>query len=364
MGAILHDPAGRELVGFIDTSAHQYRYLGNGRIHANARPPVLAIAANLGVSGCIHRIGNGTSLDHSFALQWPQMRTHMEGRGAYLYLQPNVLGARQSIDLMARWLEPYAAELNLPWMLDFEEYHGPQLNPRAMSDWLWAAFERVLQLSGRPALLYAGNAFANANTLATSTLVDTVQPRYSKAGEPPLHVGQWGSWIRWDSQPIVNGRLGPWDAWQFTAFASWRKYGGPSDSSAKNLDLNVIPLTTWNHWLDAGEDTDMHLVNPHALLYDGPINAGSPVIVTIPATPAGKPPRGAVINITIASPTKNGFVLAGASVSTQVSCGNYEAGELASSSPATVAVDDDNRIQVWINDGSARVVIALQAIIT
>ena len=247
MKIIVH--GGVPYVPFIDVSGWQFKYI-NGNVAPDARPPNYHVAKSAGFGGCIHRIGNGTKIDLSFGLGYAASRAAGFPYGAYYYAQPNTLTGAQSAQRCNTWLGGYP-DLELPLMLDFEAYNGVNLSPTAMYRWLREFFDEAERIFGRPALLYAGSAFAKPTTVAGSLAdIDTVQPRYSRNYEqPPINLDDWASWIRWDRPPNVNSVLGDWEGWQFSSSAAWRAYGGPIDSTTDRLDVNIVPLADWNRWL-------------------------------------------------------------------------------------------------------------------
>jgi GH25 family lysozyme M1 (1,4-beta-N-acetylmuramidase) len=240
-------PNGVEYVAFLDVSAWQFDYR-NSVVQPGASPPDYRAAVRAGFAGVIHRIGNGRRVDASFPLGYGAARDAGLPMGAYYYAQPNLMSGAEAAAQCDRWLSPY--ELQLPLMLDFEDYDGPDLSAAAMYAWLAEFFAFTEAIQGRPGLLYAGATFATPSTVAGSLAhLDTVQPRYPRNYErPPIDLELWHGWIPWHRPPDANTVLGRWEAWQFSSSAYWRAYGGPSDCATDRVDVNIVPVDIWRRW--------------------------------------------------------------------------------------------------------------------
>jgi GH25 family lysozyme M1 (1,4-beta-N-acetylmuramidase) len=316
---IIRNPAGVELVAFLDVSGWQFAYAGSGRLNPGATPPDYRKAAARGVAGVIARIGNGTSVDESFALGYAPAKAAGLAVGAYYYAQPNRLTGPAAAELAVRWLEPY--ELELPLMLDLEEYHGAELPDAALTRWVRDWLERVAELTGRRPLLYAGNAFANDTTLDGSFAdYDTVQPRYPRGNTaPPSELELWAAWIPWDRPPVTNAVLGAWDAWQFSSSARWPDFGGPADAAVDRLDVNVVPVDVWRRWTPSAPShewsspmTALHMLEPEVRIVDTRTGhgLGRPAAgVTFELElPADHDPRAAVVHVTTVGAVAPGYL--------------------------------------------------------
>lgn len=308
------NPAGDRFVGVLDVSGWQMNYAGNGKLRPGAQSPRLELAAELGVAGIIARIGNGSSLDESFAHFWRSARAAGLPIGAYYYAQPNRQSANEAAELVVRWLEPYATEL--PIMLDLEEYHGADLSPAALGRWVHTFLGRLEQLDRRP-IVYAGAAFVNDRSI-TPTLAgyDTIQPRYARNNQrPPVPLEQWAAWIRWDREPRYTDALGAWEGYQFTSSGHGPAYGMPADAATDRLDLNVVHVDAWARWNQQTNRpawrspmSSLHMLEKAQRVADTRKPVPAPVVVgeefTLPVTaPAGIDPRAAVLTITLVNAT-------------------------------------------------------------
>ena len=359
MPTVLADPAGRPFVAVLDVSGWQMSYAGNGRLNPGARSPDLHKAVALGVAGVIARVGNGSTLDQSFARYAQAAASAALPLGAYYYAQPRRLAAEAAAELVIDWLdrtEHLAGHGELPVMLDLEEYHGDPLTRDELGDWTARWLRRVEQLDGRRPLLYAGHAFANPGTITgTFAAWDTIQPRYAKPGAPPADPADWPDWIRWDREPTYTPTLGAWSGYQFTASGDWPAYGGPPDSSAAGVDLNIVHLAAWQRWTGNPEwsapMSALHLATPSRRIVDTrtdrafgrqPVAYDSTFKVPIPDD-LGAVPSAAVITVTVTAPTAAGHIVLWADelVDPPTSSLNFAAGQtVANTTLAAVAVDE------------------------
>jgi hypothetical protein len=280
MGAITISPSGVDHVGLIDISAHQFKYSGSGgKLQPGAKHPDWQLAIDRGMHGIIARIGNGSSFDESFTLvhdEWQDHRSHLD-LGCYYYAQPNVYEPHQAVDKLAGWLQHFPG-LTIRGMLDFEQYYGTPLAPTAITAWLWRWFAEYEAIIGHQAMVYWGNAFANPTSLRGSfASLFSMQPRYSRAGTPPVEVAAWAQWARWifpangqPGTPTPNSVIGPWDGWQFTSSGNARVYGCPDDGGAL-IDCNLIPFHRYGEALipatpNPPQETDMIVLIRDVLL--------------------------------------------------------------------------------------------------
>ena len=266
-------------MGVIDSSGWQYKYAGNGKLHPDAQFPDFGKAADLGVVGIIHRIGNGTALDHSFNRTYDAAKEAGLKIGAYYYAQPGRMSVANSVAKVKGWLDGY--DLDLPHMLDLEEYYGTPLSKTTLGLWVNGYMTGMMESGEHPAILYAGAAFANSNTITDVSYWDTIQPRYYKYGErPESHVATWPGFIRWDRQPRETPVLGPWNGYQFTSDLLAQDFGFPNDGTTR-LDGNLVRLADWEDWTKADvipppvtppiipptpKEYNMKLVTPHRVL--------------------------------------------------------------------------------------------------
>jgi len=231
-------------VAVFDSSGWQLNYIKDGKLHPNALPPDFTRVKKLGIAGIIHRIGNGGNLDQSFDLVYHAAKKAGIPIGAYYYAQPNNMTAETAVKYVLNWVNSKSYQLDMPLMLDWEEYYGPVLSPENTDAWITEFCTRA------GSILYGGNAFINARTCRPLPAdLDTIQPRYPRQGvRPPVDPRMWPSWIPWMKQPMENGVLGAWEGWQFSADGYARAYGYPSDGATDRLDLNIVKLDVWNKW--------------------------------------------------------------------------------------------------------------------
>lgn len=230
-------------VAVLDSSGWQFAYVSNGAIKPGAKGAFFQKAKALGVAGIIHRIGNGTSYDQSFRLAHQAAVSAGMPFGAYYYAQPARMTAAEAVKRVNAWLTAFP-KLDIPLMLDWEEYHGVVLTKEKASAWI---NDFLVDTQG---IIYAGNAFLNRNSASSSVMADSIQPRYPRNGvTPPSNPAQWAAWIPWDKQPIRNTIIGDWEGWQFSSDGAASDFGYPSDAATGRLDLNVVRLEAWNGWL-------------------------------------------------------------------------------------------------------------------
>lgn len=356
------DRTGQRYVGFLDVSGWQFAYAGAGRLRPGALPPNLAFARDRGIVGIIGRIGNGTSIDESFELVAGAAKQARIALGAYYYAQPNKIAASGAASLVDRWLAPF--DLDLPVMLDLEKYHGPALSPTSLADWTRRWLHRTTALRpelGR-ALLYAGAAFVNPHTVAGSFAeFDTVQPRYPRQPTPPpsaLH--EWSTWIPWERDPRENDTLGPWNAWQFSSDATWSDFGGPPDAATNRLDVNVVPVETWNRWTArTGGRPAMHYEQldhlPEPRFVDTrpgndayKLAADTVTRIALPGNVSSAGAVAAVINVTITQPEAGGYFHAWPEGDRPENASrlNFAAGQTIANE-ITVGLDGNGGFLVW-----------------
>ncbi len=248
MSTIIKGPNDVEYVAVIDSSGWQLKYVKDGKIKLNAQSPDFTAAKQLGIAGIFHRIGNGTSFDESFPLVYKAAKAAGIPVGAYYYAQPARQTAIEAANIVMMWIQRGKYVLDLPIMLDWEEYYGDPLTPTDAAAWIREFTEAT---SG---ILYAGNAFLNARTASGPINRDSIQPRYSRMGTvPPVNPADWGSWIRWDKPPNQNEIIGDWEGWQFTSDGQARAYGYPADAASSRLDLNIVRLDAWTKWVKTPE---------------------------------------------------------------------------------------------------------------
>lgn len=328
---LVTSPAGDLYVPVLDVSGWQLDYAGNGRLNPGADRPELGLAARQGIAGVIARVGNGTSLDESFALFAGAARDAGLPLGAYYYAQPNRLGPVEAADLVIAWLDN-TAELaghgELPVMLDLEEYHGTPLTPADLGAWVTAWLDRIAERdAGRRPIIYAGAAFANPRTVdADLSRWDTIQPRYARNyAVPPVDPADWANWIRWDREPLHTPTLGDWEGYQFTSSGHWPAYGGPLDAATDRVDLNIVHLAAWERWVGTNTNrpswrppmTALHMLEAEARIVDTRDDIGltdvvneSTFVIDLGDLPDDAPdPFAAVVNITVVGPTRPGHVV-------------------------------------------------------
>jgi len=337
---VLTTPVG-ELVAFLDVSGWQFAYAGSGKLNPDAQPPDYHRAAAAGVAGVIARIGNGTTLDESFELGYRPAKEAGLAVGAYYYAQPNRLAPFAAAELVAGWLDRY--ELDLPVMLDLEEYHGTPLAPDALGWWVRTWLTAIETLTGRRPLLYAGHAFANQTTVAGSLAEwETVQPRYPRGStRPPSTLADWPDWIPWDRPPVANAVLGRWVAWQFSSSARWPDFGAPADADVTLLDVNVVPVDVWRRWTATPAPdlihewsppmTALHLAEPELRIIDTRVTLGiarPPVNAEFEfELPADHNPGAAIVHVTIVNPQGAGYLELYGTTSGGTSKLNYNPGD-------------------------------------
>lgn len=376
-------PVGVHYVGFLDVSGWQHAYAGNGRLQPGAKPPNYRQAADRGIVAVMARAGNGTTLDESFDLTIGAAKAAGLKTGAYYYAQPRRLSPRIAAETLVGWTNRYS--LDMPLVLDLEEYHGGALPPAELGAWLRRWFAEVEQLTGRPGLLYAGAAFANPTTIGDPAgniaTIDTIQPRYPRGSTaPPSNLDYWAAWIPWHSPPRTTPTLGTWEAWQFSSSAVWADFGAPPDTAKATVDVNIVDVETWKRWLGhsptpppppavippivappavippayTGDLMPLRIARPATRLVDtrttgDPLEAGEERLVHVPAPGA----TGAVVTITALSPAAAGYlVVYGPGDRPGTSTVNYQRGTPAISNTTVVELDAGEQFTVWT---SARV---------
>lgn len=304
------------MVGVIDSSGWQFNYKGNGALNPGADKPDFSKAVEQGVVGIIHRIGNGSRLDESFNMTYSAAKKAGLKIGAYYYAQPGRMSVAESIARVSGWLKPY--DLDLPHMLDLEEYYGTPLSKTALGMWVNGYLTGMSKMDQHPAILYAGAAFANENTISNVSSWDTMQPRYYKYGVRPMsHVESWPGFVRWDRQPRHTDVLGDWEGYQFTSDLFAPDFGFPRDAATDRLDGNLVRQADWDAWtwqaaptpppeppVETGEYT-MKLVTPRRVADE---RNGKPAakLHRIQCVPSGSPVKVVQVNVAIVS-GDNGF---------------------------------------------------------
>lgn len=245
-----------DYVAVLDTSGWQANYAGNGRLRPGALPFEFEKAKARGVQGVIHRVGNGTSLDESFALASQSCQAAELAFGAYYYMQPNRLQAKDAAALVQTWLDQFP-RTQLPIMLDCEEYNGTQWSKQKLGEYIRVLLLELERLDGRKPLIYSGAWWWNSRVAGDFTSYDTMQSRYPRYGTvPPSDLAEWDQWIPWDKPPLDSPGMGEWDGWQFTSDLYGPDFGVPADAATTRLDGNVVKPEAWARW------TDGAVVNP------------------------------------------------------------------------------------------------------
>lgn len=261
-----------QLVPVLDTSGWQTAYIKNGRVRPDPQRPELTLAADRGVEGIFHRIGNGRSFDESAPLFYGAAIDADLDFGVYYYVQVNSLPPSQAGQLIERWLTENEIELDLPVMLDLEDMNGPDVSKLHMAEYIRQLADEVELFTGRRPILYSAAWWWNQRVEGDFTDFDTMQARYARQGtQPPSDPSQWWDFTRGvEPRTMVGTR--PWDGYQFTAELNGGDFGIRPDAATQHLDGNLVRLEAWQRW--AGVDT----VEPIAPL--PPVVIEEPVIDT------------------------------------------------------------------------------------
>jgi GH25 family lysozyme M1 (1,4-beta-N-acetylmuramidase) len=311
------------MVGVIDSSGWQFNYKGSGKLNPGAASPNFQGAVGQGVVGIIHRIGNGTSLDQSFTRTYHAAKTAGLKIGAYYYGQPGRMTAQAAVDTTQFMLNGY--DLDLPVMLDLEAYYGDTLSKNNLAAWVNHYLVGMSEKGQHPAILYAGAAFANTNTIGDVSTWDTIQPRYYKYGVRPLSsVESWPGFINWDRQPRYTSVLGDWEGYQFTSDLFAPDFGFPRDAATDRLDGNLVRKATWDSWqrnvtpppppppppappVETGE-YEMKLVTPRRAKDERQTQGGPLKLHKAQVVPSGSPVKVVQVSIAVTGHADSGYL--------------------------------------------------------
>jgi hypothetical protein len=170
--------------------------------------------------------------------------------GVYYYVQPNYISAHDAANLVMEWIEDNEFELDLPIMLDLEDYNGSILAKNRMGTYIRTLATRLEEKHGRKCLIYTGAWWWNEHVEGDFDDFDTIQARYPRHGTaPPSEVVLWQEWaFSTGKEPRDPIGLRLYDGWQFTSDLHGPDFGVPADAATKRLDGNLIRAEAWERW--------------------------------------------------------------------------------------------------------------------
>lgn len=167
----------------------------------------------------IARIGDGTTLDSTFATHWRAMKAAGVIRGGYLYFRPSRDAALQA-DLVVSAVGVLGPG-DLPVVLDVEDNEG--LTPAVVATQLTVLSNAVSARTGKMPIIYTGPYFWDQSVGSTAFASN------------PLWVAHWGV-----SCPNLPAAWNRWVFWQFTSSDQVAGVSGAVDGDRFNGDRTAL----------------------------------------------------------------------------------------------------------------------------